>query len=72
MARQSSVLPPSLPPTFHTARTHANTHTHTYEQRDYASARLEYMAALELDPDNTIVKDNLKKLERATAKLTRL
>lgn len=38
-------------------------------QGEYASARAEYEAALQLDPDNPVVAENLQKLERAAAKV---
>lgn len=34
-------------------------------QKDYSSARVQYEAALQLDPQNSVVKENLFKLERA-------
>lgn len=36
-------------------------------QRDYEGARVEYQTALLLEPHNTLLKDNLNKLERAVA-----
>lgn len=38
-------------------------------QKDYANARVEYQSALRLDPQNAILKDNLKKLENAAANM---
>lgn len=34
-------------------------------QKNYQAARKEYEAALKLDPDNKLLQENLRKLERA-------
>ena len=46
-------------------------HTHIivhWLQHEYAGAEVEYEAVLKQEPDNTIVKDNMKKLKRAMSK----
>ena len=35
-------------------------------QGDYSNARVEYERALKLDPRNTIIRDNIEKLNRST------